>query len=348
VKKSLIAMIGWMVLSSVVLAADLHITSLDKSGKLIFNGVTNAASYRVEWASSPGGPWANNWAELNFISAKGGTGAITNSIPMFFRVVAVLKSEMVLIPAGTNEGTNPLAAGESYTDYPATYSLTVTNYYMDEAPVTKSEWDAVYTWGEANGYSFDNPGLGKGLDHPVHSISWYDALKWCNARSERDGFVPCYTVSNQVYKVGQFTPDVDEDNSGYRVPTITEWEYAARGGLVSQRFPNGSTISHATANYYSDSSAHSYDLGPENGHIPAYHVGSIPFTSPVRSFPPNGYGLYDMDGNMRTWCWEIKYNSRETRGGATGQQADTSRCGEINWRLPTDVWFGVGLRCVRR
>jgi len=347
-KTCFIGIVCGLFFSSFVWAADLQITSLENTGKLVFNGITNAASYRIEWASSPGGPWTNDWKKLSFIPATGGEGAITNSVPMFFRVVAVLKADMVLIPGGTNAGTNPLAAGEDNLNYPATYSLTVTNFYMDETPVTKSEWDAVYTWAEAHGYSFDNAGGGKGADHPVHSISWYDSLKWCNARSERDGLTPCYTVSNQVYKIGQFIPDVDVTKTGYRLPTVTEWEYAARGGLVGKRFPNGNTISHTTANYYSDSAHYEYDSGPEAGYHPTYHFYAPPFTSPVRSFAPNGYGLYDMDGNIKVWCWEPKYASRQIRGGAANQKADVSRCGKISWQLPTDAVMTCGLRCVRK
>ena len=348
-KKYFVGIVWWLFFSSFVWAADFQINSLDNSGKLVFNGITNAASYRVEWASSPGGPWTNDWKKLSFISATGGEGAITNSIPMFFRVVAVLKADMVLIPSGTNAGSNPLAAGEDNTYYPPTYSLTVSNFYMDETPVTKEEWDAIYTWGEANGYSFDNQGLGKGVDHPVHSVSWYDSVKWCNARSERDGLIPCYTVSNQVYKSGQFSPEVDVTKSGYRLPTVTEWEYAARGGLVSQRFPNGNTISHATANYYSDSANFEYDLGPEAGYHPTYLIFPHPLTSPVRSFAPNGYGVYGMGGNIQVWCWESKYTTaRQTRGGAANQKANISRCGRINWQQATDAVVTISLRCVRK
>ncbi len=74
---------------------------------------------------------------------------------------------MVLIPGGTNSGTDP--------DFGA-YSLTVSSFYMDRYPVTKALWDEVYNWAIANGYSFDNVGSGKAANHPVHTINWYDAV----------------------------------------------------------------------------------------------------------------------------------------------------------------------------
>ena len=99
----------------------------------------------------------------------------------FWKATAVMNtpsvpSGMALIPAGTNSGVDP--------DFGA-YSLTVSSFYMDQYEVTKAKWDEVYTWAIARGYGFDNAGLGKAANHPVHTVSWYDVVKWCNARSQR-------------------------------------------------------------------------------------------------------------------------------------------------------------------
>jgi formylglycine-generating enzyme required for sulfatase activity len=236
-------------------------------------------------------------------------------------------SGMVLIPAGTNNGTNPFDENNPYRDifYPQTYSLTVSSFYMDECEVTKELWDAVFNWAVTNGYTFDNIGTGKTNNHPVQTVNWYDCVKWCNARSEKESRPPAYymdSAKTTIYRTGQTNL---EDNcvnwtDGYRLPTDTEWEYAARGSVSSKRYPWGSdTIDHDKANYYGDPFHYSYDLG-YSGWDTRYYSGGYPFmcTSPVGSFEAgrNAYGLYDMAGNVREWCWNwIFGSSRVSRGG---------------------------------
>jgi formylglycine-generating enzyme len=127
---------------------------------------------------------------------------------------------------------------------------------------------------------------------------------------------------SQVIKGGQLIPYVKWDAKGYRLPTEAEWEKAGRGGLIGKRFPWGNTISHSQANYFS-SSDYSYDVSPTRGFHPDYAVEPWPYTSPVGSFAPNGYGLYDMAGNIWEWCWDWDgpYNSSsqtDPRGATSG------------------------------
>lgn len=212
---------------------------------------------------------------------------------------------MVLIPAGSFQMGDSLNEG-FYWERPM-HSVYVSAFYMDRYEVTKAKWDEVYSWALSNGYSFDSSGWGKAANHPVHSVTWYDAAKWCNARSQKEGRIPCYTVAGSVYKTGRTRPDCNWYSSGYRLPTEAEWEKAARGGLSGQRFPWGGSINHGYANYSACGSDFDYDTSPYTDYTyhPDYNDGVYPYTSPVGVFTANGYGLYDMTGNLSEWCWDL-------------------------------------------
>ncbi len=253
-----------------------------------------------------------------------------------------------LIPEGRFE------MGDSYneggdTESPV-HTVFVSAFYMATNEVTVALWNEVKTWGWANGYRDLPNGSGKGDDHAVHSISWWDAMKWCNARSEMEGRSPCYfldTNKTDVYRV-KFPKvqheKVDWTADGYRLPTEAEWEKAARGGLRGKRFQWGDTISHDQANYYSDG-VYEYDVSPTSGFHPDSDDSKAPFTLPVGSFPANDYGLYDMAGSVWEWCWDAYdrdyyavspevdprgplkvWRSRVMRGGAWTRTTFEIRC----------------------
>ena len=338
-KKQLIGMLA-LCCAAGAMAAEI-VVSWTSNGVLVAEGMVPGSACTVEWTSCLTNTFTNNPAPFEGLTADS-NGMVRVTIPMFFRVVGTPATfKMVEIPAGTNSGTDP--------DYGA-YSLTVDAFYMDATEVTKAQWDAVYTWAVANGYSFSNAGSGKGTDHPVHTVNWYDCVKWCNARSEKDGKTPCYTVSDSTYKTGESAPDCNFEANGYRLPTRDEWEYAARGGLSGKRFPWGDTINHDNANYYANGSAYSYDTSPYTSYTyhPSYDSGGYPYTSPVGSFSSNGYGLYDMSGNVWEWCWDTSGSDRSIRGGGWSFNASYARCGLEVWDSPDFVPYGRGFRAVRR
>ena len=191
------------------------------------------------------------------------------------------------------------------------HTVTVSAFYMDKHDVTKALWHRVYQWAITHGYSFDNAGSGKGVDHPVQTVDWYDAVKWCNARSELEGRTPAYYTSaaqTTVHQTGYLilASAWVKWYAGYRLPTEAEWEKAARGGASGHRFPwsDADTIDWSRANYIASPGSPSYDVNPTSGVNPAFSSGSLPHTSPVGSFAPNGYGFYDMAGNVYQWCWD--------------------------------------------
>ncbi|OHA44389.1 MAG: hypothetical protein A3G59_00920, partial [Candidatus Taylorbacteria bacterium RIFCSPLOWO2_12_FULL_47_20] len=241
-----------------------------------------------------------------------------NLLPDSTRVqCAPIPDTMVRIPAGE------FTMGDTYGEYSRggplildefynTRTHFVSSFWIDKTEVTYALWNEVYDWAVNHGYYFDHGAWGKELDHPAHSVTWYDAILWCNARSEKEGRTPTYYIWDGydqewvVHRYGHYIPMV-RWNYGYRLPTEAEWEKAARGGFESNRFvwPDANTITHERANYYSTNTAPlGCDISATSGYHPDYAVGDEPYTSPVGSFPPNGYELYDMAGNVAEWCWD--------------------------------------------
>ncbi len=257
----------------------------------------------------------------------------------------VASAEDSLISAGTfTMGNNALKDGVEH-------SVNVSAFYMAKTEVTWSEWNTVKAWADSYGYTLDHSGEGGGDDTvPVTGISWYDVVKWCNAKSEMKGLTPCYYTgdgrsSQDVYRTGQVrltNSMVNWEANGYRLPTEAEWEKGARGGLSGKLYPNGDTLTDADA-----------DL--ETGE-----------KGPVAAYPANGYGLYDMAGNVWELCWDawseeggnesdnprggIGGGLRVTRGGAAWDTTDLMETGRVSWRDWTYETLKhpiVGFRVVR-
>jgi len=110
---------------------------------------------------------------------------------------------MVLIPAGDFVMGDTF--GERYSDELPLHTVTVSAFYMGETEVTKTQWDAVHGWAVTNGYAFENAGLGKAASHPVHTVNWYDCVKWANARSEMEGLTACYAVNGEFNHLAEPT-----------------------------------------------------------------------------------------------------------------------------------------------
>jgi formylglycine-generating enzyme required for sulfatase activity len=321
-------------------ADEMRIESLDATGRMTFTRIPTGQAYRVECATSLTGAWTRVTnavtidgipTTMDCIPAKAG-GLVTGAVPveasaMFFRTVTET-NDMVFITAGefvmgatTNMGHegNPAETPQ--------HTVYLSAFYIDRYKVTMERWNDVRQWATNHGYAdlaviltgttgLVNAANAKGATHPVIGLHWYDAVKWCNARSEMESLVPCYTDKvGGVYRTGATGGSSTAGTNfggcnwqanGYRLPTEAEWEKAARGGVSGRRFPwsDSDTIQHTRANYNARPGSYVYDTSATSGFHPAYTNGELPYTSPVGSFAPNGYGLYDLMGNANEWCWD--------------------------------------------
>ncbi len=276
--------------------------------------VSTGAGKRFVWDA--GADWDGNMDSLSFV--------VLGEDAQGVGVDAIMSR--VRIPEGLNAGDDP--------DY-GVYSLTVSDtLFMDSGEVSKGLWDVVVEWAVTNGYVFANAGGGSASNHPVHSIRWVDAVMWCNARSEMDGFDLCYKTDDW---------SCDFNANGYRLPTAEEWQYAARGGLSGKRFPWGDEITHSNANYIS-SASHAYDVSATRGLHPVYGAG----TAPESSGTANGYGLYAMAGNVREWSNDSSGANRVLCGGHWQGRAPDARCAAVSFSDPASASSVIGFRTVQR
>ena len=278
---------------------------------------------------------------------------------------------LVLVPGGIFQMGDALDGLKDASPH----QVQVESFQIGRHEVTLALWERVAGWAREHGYADLPAGVGKGERHPVCGITWEEAVKWCNARSEMEKLTPCYCADaarSQVLRTGAVilgNGHVRWDANGYRLPTEAEWELAARGGLIGKRFPWGDEISHKNANY-SGTNDLAYDQSQRIG-AAAKLMGSMPYTAPVGSFSPNGFGLHDVAGNVSEWCWDIydrHYGlplvsastemkeprgsvlgeSRVVRGGSWRHHASEARCAS-RFDLPGAVASPhLGFRLVRR
>ena len=258
---------------------------------------------------------------------------------------------MKLIPAGTF--TMGDGASGVFGEDPE-HPVSISAFYLDKFEVTKALWDEVKAYADANGYTFENVGSGQGAFHPVHNINWYDALKWCNARSEKEGLTPVYYTSaaqTVVNRSGQTPIDNDAvkwEANGYRLPTEAEWEKAARGTLVGKEYPWGNTIGGGDANY--SFSGDPFEPGepgsPDTTPVGFYDGGQVP----AGNDRGNGYGLYDMAGNVQEWCWDVYLSDWYDDPGAEAADTRGPNTSGGNRVLRGGSWVDItsSLRCASR
>ncbi|MCK6527152.1 bifunctional serine/threonine-protein kinase/formylglycine-generating enzyme family protein [Myxococcota bacterium] len=176
-------------------------------------------------------------------------------------------------------------------------------YWLGEAPVTQGLWRAVTgenpveTRREILGGEERDPGRdwGVGDDLPIHSLSWWDAVRFANRLSELHGLAPAYAIEGE-----EVTWDRSRD--GYRLPTEAEWEYAARAG-TPWRWAGTDDLAQVTG----FAQVATAEMCERNGWVTVEVFpgrGGALGLAPVRQKLPNPWGLYDMTGSVWEWCWD--------------------------------------------
>ena len=243
-------------------------------------------------------------------------------------------------------------------------------YYIAQTEVTYRLWSTVYDWAIAHGYTFANPGSRGGYYNddenksgtyasgretdPVTTISWRDAIVWCNALTEY------YNVQNKtsldyVYKSGgnpiknatdTVTCDtVVPDNSakGFRLPTSMEWELAARY-KDGRSWTPGAYASGATADTNNTEATKAVAWCFENSNYPDSNIRS---TQPVGGKTANSLGIKDMSGNVMEWCFTEKPPLRVIRGGTWHDDASDMQLRSVTITDPGEAYNDLGFRPVR-
>lgn len=254
---------------------------------------------------------------------------------------------MVSVPGGSFQMGSPEGTPDSESDERPVHTVNLSGFQMSKYEVTQGQYLAVTS---------NSPSYFSGTTLPVETVTWYDAVEFCNKLSEREGYQEVYTITGRTpasgYPITSATVTMDMTRNGYRLPTEAEWEYAARGG---------------------DGSPENYTYAGSNdinavawwGYNALYGGNATETTHVVGTKAQNGLGLHDMSGNVSEWVWDWYAGSypsgeqtdpmgassgdfRMSRGGSWSDDAVYCRSAIRHSGSPLNRGNFLGFRVVRR
>lgn len=246
--------------------------------------------------------------------------------------LAALRESMIMVEGGSfiqGSAEQPYAATER------AHETTVSSFRIASTETTQALWRFVMG---------NNPSAFKGVDRPVENVSWLDAVRFCNALSEKEGL-------EKVYEIEGSAVSWNRQADGYRLPTEAEWEYAARGGRFGALGSEPLTRS-------------PYSGGADAAAVAWFDRNSGKSSQAVARKAANELGAFDMSGNVWEWCWDWygEYprepvvdpegaprgaGQKVLRGGAWFTPVNLLRVTYRYWSAPSFKVNSVGFRLAR-
>lgn len=319
--------------------------------------ITVKSAHKVSWASDK--------EDVATVDENGGVTAHTPGLAIITAssgnktaqcIVHVRLLNMVKIDGGTYLMGSPTTERQRSQDELPQHEVTLSDFYICIYLITQFQYKVV---------TDADPSHFKGENLPVESVSWYDALIFCNKLSIIEGLQPAYSLKGKTDPADWGDPPAKWDtkspwnndfrivdgSDGYRLPTEAQWEYACRAGTDTP-FYTGLTLSSQQANF--------------DGRTPYLISPRGPYrekTTDVDFFDPNPWGLYDMHGNVWEWCWDwhglytntdgtdpqgsVDGRYRIARGGAWEREGRFLRSGSRGNSDPAAKMSHTGFRVVR-